>query len=187
MARNLGVDRFRVAIPFDVSWDDPSIRPAAVTPYLKRLDCSTLARAPENWNPFPDALESAAIEEAFSQPFRTHDASSQPNPGRTCHWLYKNMVMDAQGRILPCCGAPRPDADLVFSRFDGHNANLYNSEKYRQARTHFRQGIAGGPHCTKCTWDHDSVNIDTNEIRYYFRSADPAFFDRHSLHLLSSW
>ena len=24
----------------------------------------------------------------------------------TRHWLYKNIVMEAAGRILPCCGAP---------------------------------------------------------------------------------
>ena len=27
MARKLGVNRFRVVNPFDVSWDDPNIRP----------------------------------------------------------------------------------------------------------------------------------------------------------------
>jgi hypothetical protein len=31
------------------------------------------------------------------------------------------------------------------------------------------------------------VNIGGTEIRRYFRAADPAFFDRRSLRLLSAW
>jgi hypothetical protein len=31
------------------------------------------------------------------------------------------------------------------------------------------------------------VNIGSEEIRRYFRAADPAFFDRASLRLLSNW
>jgi hypothetical protein len=31
------------------------------------------------------------------------------------------------------------------------------------------------------------VNIGSSEIRYYFRAADAAFFDRRSLRILSAW
>ena len=42
-------------------------------------------------------------------------------------------------------------------------------------------------HCTRCEWDHTTVNIGGPEIRRYFRAADAAFFDRQSLRILSDW
>lgn len=38
MARQLGVNIFRVMNPFDVGWDDPEIRPAAVKAGVQRLN-----------------------------------------------------------------------------------------------------------------------------------------------------
>ena len=55
MARKLGVNLFRVVNPFDVSWDDPAIRPAAIKAGVRRLDGSRCSAMPGNWNPFPDA------------------------------------------------------------------------------------------------------------------------------------
>ncbi|MGA2214456.1 MAG: hypothetical protein ABSH31_14365, partial [Bryobacteraceae bacterium] len=106
------------------------------------------------------------------------------------HWLYKNMVMDATGRIMPCCGSPRPDVNLVFGKFDGEGGDPFNSEKYRQARTWFSGDVAprlDAPHCTQCVWDHTAVNVGGASIRRYFESASRAFFDRRSLSILSGW
>ena len=116
-------------------------------------------------------------------------SDSPPSSGHTCHWLYKNMVMDANGRIMPCCGGPRPDTNLVFARFEGNGSDAFNSERYRQARTWFSDGAAlnDPPHCTHCEWDQTTVNIGSQEIRRYFRAADAAFFDNRSLGLLSDW
>lgn len=191
MARGLGVDVFRVVNPFDVRWDDPAIRPAAVRPYVRRLDYASLSYPPENWNPFPGSLEAGAIASAFEAPWNGQaEAAGGPGPGHTCHWLYKNMVMDAGGRILPCCGAPRPDAKLVFGRFEGRDGDAFNTDMYRQARALFSAGARGAgdePYCAQCEWDHSTVNIGSPEIRRYFRAADAAFFDRRSLRLLSDW
>jgi MoaA/NifB/PqqE/SkfB family radical SAM enzyme len=189
-ARRLGVDHFRVVEPFDVTWDDPEIRPAAVDAGVRRLSWSSVANHPANWNPFPDRVDSEAIASAFDRPWGEATAAEESrNSGHTCHWLYKNMVMDATGRIMPCCGGPRPDADLVFTRFDG-GGDPFNSPKYRQARSFFRDGasaVGDGPHCIRCEWDHTIVNIGGPEIRRYFRAADAAFFDRRSLRILSDW
>jgi pyruvate-formate lyase-activating enzyme len=104
MARDLGVNLFRVVEPFDVSWDDPEIRPAALKPGIAgvtQFDRPTQT----NWNPFPDSLPASDILEAYETPWSAQEASdSARSPGHTCHWLYKNMVMDATGRITPCCG-----------------------------------------------------------------------------------
>jgi len=191
MARRLGVNHFRVVNPFDVGWDDPEIRPAAVKSGVRRLDWLSTSNRPENWNPFPDRVDAETIGRMFQSPWNANGASDgPPSAGHTCHWLYKNMVMDATGRVMPCCGAPRPDTNLVFARFDGDNGDPFNSEKYRQARSFFSSPgppSSNDPYCTQCEWDHTTVNIGATEIRRYFRAADPAFFDRRSLGLLSGW
>ena len=191
MARKIGVDHFRVVNPFDVTWDDPEIRPAAVKAGVRRLDWLALSNQPENWNPFPDSVDAEAIARAFESPWGQPPAGdTPPSEGHTCHWLYKNMVMDATGRIMPCCGAPTPDSSLVFGTCDGNGGDPFNSEKYRQARSFF-SGAApagdGAPYCTRCEWDQTTVNISGPEIRRYFRAADAALFDRRSLRLLSEW
>lgn len=190
MARELGVNQFRVVNPFDVRWDDPEIKPAAVRGGVKKLDWLSISNRPENWNPFPDSVDAEAIARVFESPWTRRAADEAPaGSGHTCHWLYKNMVMDATGRILPCCGAPRPDTNLVFAKFDGNGSDPFNSERYRQARSYFSTGTRSedAPYCTQCEWDQTTVNIGAPEIRRYFRAADSAFFDRQSLRLLSRW
>jgi hypothetical protein len=191
MARKLGVNQFRVANPFDVSWDDPQIRPAAVRASVQRLDWLSIASQPGNWNPFPEDVDGRAILEAFENSWSDQSTSdSPPTSGHTCHWLYKNMVMDGNGRIMPCCGAPRPDINLVFGTFDGNGSDPFNSERYRQARAWFAgrtSPSSDAPHCTRCEWDHTVVNIGSPEVRRYFWAADAAFFDPRSLSLLSGW
>lgn len=191
MARKLGVNHFRVVNPFDVTWDDPEIRPAAVKAGVRRLDWLALSNQPENWDPFPDSVDADTIAQTFESPWNQPGSSDTlPSEGHTCAWLYKNMVMDATGRILPCCGAPQPDSNLVFATFDGNGGDPFNSEKYRQARSFFSGGVPAGngaPYCTRCEWDQTTVNIGGPEIRRYFRAADAAFFDRRSLKLLSGW
>ena len=187
MARKLGVNRFRVVNPFDVRWDDPNVRPAPVKAGLRRLDWLSIASRPENWNPFPDSLDCDVIAREFEKSWDLPADDSPPSVGHTCHWLYKNIAMDAAARIMPCCGAPRPETNLVFTHFDGTGSDPFNAQKYREARAWFAAGTPTATHCTKCEWDHTAVNIGGPEILRYFRAADAAFFDRASLRLLSGW
>jgi MoaA/NifB/PqqE/SkfB family radical SAM enzyme len=191
MARKLGVDQFRVVEPFDVRWDDPDMWPAAVKAGVRRLEWFSGTDLAENWNAFPESVEADTIARAYDTAWKGEAApGTAPNAGHTCHWLYKNMVMDATGRILPCCGAPRPDANLVFGILDSSGADPFNSEKYRQARSFFTGVIAASgdaPYCAQCEWDQTTVNIGGPEIRRYFRAADAGFFDRRSLAMLSDW
>ncbi len=117
-----------------------------------------------------------------------------------CHWLYKNMVMDATGRVIPCCAAPRPDADLVFAQFGGNGAEAFNSEKYRLARLsfadkeEFAQARGGSlldrdPHCVTCDWygDQAAAQIDSAQVSSYFRGAADGLFGDQSIGRLAGW
>jgi MoaA/NifB/PqqE/SkfB family radical SAM enzyme len=201
MARRLGANYFRVVNPFDVSWDDREIRPAKVKSSVKRLDQTSIANPPENWNPFPGSVTANSIAAAFEKPLSRGQqeavaaGGADAGSGHTCHWLYKNIVMDAAGRVIPCCGAPNPDQGLIFGRFDDSSPDPFNSGKYLRARAHFTGASpqeappAGGEslHCTRCDWDQAQVAIGSQEIWRYFRAADTWFFDRQSRHLLSAW
>jgi MoaA/NifB/PqqE/SkfB family radical SAM enzyme len=186
LARRLGVDQFRVVRPFDVTWDDPSIRPADVKPSVRHLDWASASNRPENWNPFPGELDAESVGGAFASPWGDISDIVEPAaPGHACQWLYRNMAMDANGRILPCCGPPARDRDLVFAMFDGNGADPFNSPKYQSARAHFAHKTDTGVHCAQCDWDQSTVSIGGEEVARYFRAADPAFFDRASRRLLA--
>ncbi len=195
-ARELGVDQFRVIEPFDVSWDDPSVRAAAGVDAraFTRLNLRGVFVLSENFNPFPDSLESAIIEEAFDEPLLPPGPQSAQTAGHTCAWLYKNLVMDATGRVLPCCYAPQPGQNMVFTHFDPSGpeplADLFNSRTHQQARALFRTDTpvaSPPPYCAHCEWDQEHVNIDKSEVGLYFRCADPLLFDSRSIQLLTDW
>src|SRR5262249_4327103 len=63
-ARELGVDRFNADPAWDISWDDPSIRPANIEPVRVATDFSLDSHhaLTANWNPFPDEMDQDAIE-----------------------------------------------------------------------------------------------------------------------------
>jgi hypothetical protein len=114
MAQQLEVDQIVVATPFDVSWDAPKIHPSKQAPRTVQFHSGWVEETIDNWNPFPSELQVEAIEQEFASGWRRRlvddrdtgipdpDASSR----HTCHFLYKNMVMDGGGSILPCC-SPR--------------------------------------------------------------------------------
>ena len=96
------------------------------------------------------------------------------------------MAVDANGRVFPCCSAPRPDADLVFAWL-GHTDDPFNSPKYRAARQHFAglPDSAITPHCARCTWQQETAAIDRIEIRQYLRGIGA--FSPDTLNRLTSW
>lgn len=188
LAKQLGVNQFRVVDPFDVSWDDPAIRPAPKQGEVRRFDWVSAGNRPDNWNPFPQALEADVIGAAFEQAWESDVAiaAEDHGGGHTCRWLYENMIMDATGRILPCCGGPPQGGGLIFGHVD-QDADPFNSERYQEARRFF-SGRSGGEnvHCSKCEWDQEQVNIDGEEVRRYFRAIDSGIFDKATRELLSA-
>jgi MoaA/NifB/PqqE/SkfB family radical SAM enzyme len=205
MAQRSGIDQFMLATPFSVSQDDPSIRPSKLAPRTLLLNPDAGKGAIENWNPFPSDIDAEPIERHFAADWQERfanvsdpgDAHTQPRAEHTCHYLYKTIVMDARGRILPCCGAPRPDIDLVFGTAQS-GADVYNTEKYRLARLSFanpeqyraKQASAGtliGPYCENCDWNQDRAHIDKESLRNYFGAVGTDVFNPASIATLSSW
>ena len=112
MARRLGVNHSGWLIP-STSLGRSGDSPRAGQSRRPKIGLASIRANPANWNPFPHSVDGHAILQAFETPWNQQAANdSPPSEGHTCHWLYKNIVMDATGRIMPCCGAPRPDINL---------------------------------------------------------------------------
>ncbi len=205
MAKQLGVDQIIVATPFDVSWDAPEVRPSKAEPRTVQFHSGWIGETIDNWNPFPSELQAEAIEQEFASRWSGRLVDDRdagiPDPEassrHTCHYLYKNMVMDGRGRILPCCAAPQPGLDLVFADAKS-GEDVYNSEKYRLARLSFANpelyrieqaasAPGAGPFCEKCEWNQDKAQIDNEHLRTYFQAVGSQLFDPASLATLASW
>ena len=198
MARSLGVDQFAVEIPFDVSWDDPEVRVAReVEPSQTQFISGTEEILAENWNrPVPRA-NVEILEREYSRGWagRQTDASENSRASsHTCRWLYKSMTLDANGRILPCCGAPKPGVDVVFGELG--DSDEFNSPRYLQARRFFRDPAAyaaqlksGSPavYCATCEWNQDHTEFGPDEVAQYLRTAGRGAIDAAVIEACSSW
>jgi len=198
MARSLGVDQFAVEIPFDVSWDDPEVRVARdVEPSQTQFISGTEEILAENWNrPAPQASREI-LEREYARGWTGRRTGAGENPGasaHTCRWLYKSMTLDANGRILPCCGAPKPGVDVVFG--DLGDSDEFNSPRYLQARRFFRDPAAygaeresGGPsvYCANCEWNQDHTEFGPAEVAQYLRTAGRGAVDAATIETCSSW
>ena len=192
IARELGIDQFVVANPFDVGWDEPSIRPAAgIEPRTVHFSGNPESRMTANFNPAPDRLAEREIDAEWEAGFGTASAGAQYTSAHSCQWLYRNMVLDATGRVLPCCAAPKPGFDLVFDTFTAAGADSFNSPKYQAARQWFQdparyQTPSGGdPWCTRCDWNQDTAHTDGAQVDQYFKTIPHSLFTSETRRLLS--
>jgi MoaA/NifB/PqqE/SkfB family radical SAM enzyme len=95
---------------------------------------------------------------------------------KCCDWLYKNITMDATGRIMPCARAPAMDANLVFA--DNFQEGCFNSKLHRLARQFFQNPVdfsaevadkpsAELPFCSRCPHPNTVLDIDTQHVRHH--------------------
>jgi MoaA/NifB/PqqE/SkfB family radical SAM enzyme len=204
MARALGVDQFAVETPFDVSWDDPEVRPATdVRPFQVELVTDTERTLEANWGACMTVAARETIDREFARGWtrgRTEPGRGGERPGavsaHTCSWLYKSVTMDANGRILPCCGAPKPGVDVVFGALGDGSSDTFNSEHYLQARRSFGDRAAyeavrasGGPavYCAHCEWDQDRTEFGSGETAQYLRTAGHGAIDAQTIDMCSNW
>jgi MoaA/NifB/PqqE/SkfB family radical SAM enzyme len=201
-ARELGVDQFVAAPAWDISWDDPDIRPAPIEQTIVDLGPDHRSAAIGNWNPFRGNVAEFALEQEFDQRWadkpEARSAGLPSSPGQTCEFLYKNITMDSGGRIFPCCCAPTPTRDLTFAQFDvGSDGGEFNSAKHQRSRLAFAdpdayqldrsaRGFDRDPYCVKCEWEKAS-DPSGKQIRNYFQAAGPDLIGNRSLEVLSNW
>jgi MoaA/NifB/PqqE/SkfB family radical SAM enzyme len=185
IARELRVDQFVVATPFDVGWDDPSIRPAySVEPRTIHFRGNPERRMIANFNPMSGSLAEREITEAWQAGFgeaAAHEAETLS--AHSCQWLYRNMVLDATGRVLPCCAAPKPGFDLVFDRFALNGGDSFNSARYQAARQWFndpsvyKSAPDGDPYCMRCEWNQDTAHTDGAQVDQYLKTVPQGLFN----------
>jgi len=187
-ANALGVDQFSVETPFDVSWDAAGVRVARSVPAASHeLTLDTEAALGQA---FRRKVSGCLGGGASAGGWAAHPGNEvRGSPARhTCAWLYKNMAMDANGRILPCCGAPQKDLRLEYAKFP-EEVDCFNSSDYRRVRGHFARG-AGDlpegivPHCEKCEWDHSDALIGREQVAVYLRAAGVS---TGAIRMLAGW
>ena len=193
-AKALGVDQFTADTPFDVSWDDPGVQAAEIPSMNVELDPGTEEKFSENYVVHFDEIAVDTIEREFEASWFDRLTSEQiiSTSPHTCHWLYKNMVMDANGRILPCCASPRPDVRLVFSALNHERPeDCFNSELYQEARLFFADKASyqnmRGPYCADCEWDQLKTDIGPNEIAQALRTFGKGLLNPQTIPILADW
>ena len=210
IARDLGVDEFRIVRPFDVSWDDPDTRPANVQPSILEFSVNAESDVIDNCIPFYDELDSESIENDFDANWidklpKGYLERERPEgrSAHTCHWLYKDITMDAHGRIFPCAGAPKlGSAAFLFSELETgrRSEELFNSEKHLRARQYFadRKACArnGGlenanedPYCLNCDWveNQKKPDIGNEQAEQYLKRFGRDLFSEESRRIICTW
>jgi MoaA/NifB/PqqE/SkfB family radical SAM enzyme len=197
-ARELSVDEFQAEPAWDISWDDPDIRPVQVEPVRLKFGPDARKAVVENWNPFPAELAKDAFEFEFDQRWAGKAANTAANgPGLTCEYLYKSITMDAGGRIFPCCCSPSGKKDLTFAHFDAETGGEFNSDKHQRSRLAFvdpkayqadreNRGLDADPYCVRCEWDK-TADPSSLQIRNYFQAAGGDLMGGQNLDALANW
>lgn len=191
LAREMGVDEFRAVLPDDVSWDDPGVRTIPFTPITRVF-------REEAWHAVAtNRAEPADIGQTFAETWAGNLPQLAGNPASplSCQWLYKNLTMDAGGRIFPCCCSPNTDGDLRFAHIDDASTDWFNSPQHRQARSWFADPYAARhaqpagtplPYCFGCTWSKRS-DPSHEQLCDYFSALAPGILTLGVLSFLERW
>jgi radical SAM protein with 4Fe4S-binding SPASM domain len=110
LAAQIGVDRFR-CIPVGLPFDSPE---------PERLE--------REW--FPVTITNGRVKE--------QEIASNAQSKSACHFLYRYLVVNPDGRTSPCCvvyGERNDFGDIL----GGDVEALWNNARYRSARSHYRR------------------------------------------------
>ena len=203
IANDLGINSIRFAKPYDVSWADTSI---ITNKEHLATDIFSSISAEKNYT--ADKLDTDIINiinrcftKSWGKLAQDADSYLSTTGKPACQWLYKNMIMDANGRILPCCYAPRKNSKYtyVFSHFDENNSNdVFNSHQYLAARWnrkstffHESENLSKTPFCQECQ-EKGIPNINNDQINHYFEQhglelSDGNWPDKKLISYLTNW
>ena len=208
ICRDLGIDQFKVTRAFDVTWDDPQIQGADVEQETLQFNPNAETDIGENWNASADNLAAEAIEKEFEASWAASggpEYRGSPREGSksaTCHWLYKNVTLDAHGRVFPCAGAPKQGGSFIFSELNPapETDEPFNSRKHQRARSFFANRTSSAandapsepndePYCLHCDWfeDQGKTDIDNPQVDQYLRSSWLGLFSTTARNILCDW
>ena len=99
---------------------------------------------------------------------------------KCCDWLYKNITMDAMGRIMPCTRPPAIGATLVFA--NNFHEDCFNSNLHQLGRQFFRdpadysaevaENPSGqAPFCGICPHPNTVLDLDTQHVRQHLENV----------------
>ncbi len=141
-AEQLGVDLFLVGSPFSVQWDDPSIKEIkseeagwySLTSYDYEYFINHLNQAFDNTDNQFNKVALCKFEERLSNYLNNPDEKKcKPY----CKWQYTTIVLDACGRILPCCTMPKMNSeehDIMGTLNVDNTGSEWNFPKYKLLR-----------------------------------------------------
>ncbi|MFA5517652.1 MAG: radical SAM/SPASM domain-containing protein [Spirochaetota bacterium] len=176
LAQERGVDRIDFAEPYDVSMYDPTItKPLNLLPRYNVFNLQIGAGRQSLENAVIDLHP--IIEDHWEKSWvsRVDDdylEGSRPNM-KTCQWLYKDMAMDATGRIFPCCFEPLKDPSALFGNILS-DINVFNSMHYVISRKYFDSSDVNflNTACSVCPHQNSIPNINNNHLISYFSFAE---------------
>jgi MoaA/NifB/PqqE/SkfB family radical SAM enzyme len=184
LAKEVGVNQIALTSPFDVSWDDASIKPAqgwesetivfdhdveayraGLSEMLGNFDGESISRHfGRSWS---DRL--ASHPEIATESTQRGDRQKFPRP---CNWLYTSLTMDSHGRVMPCARPPSKSGDLVFT--DHTDNDTFNSSMQKLRRlsiideAEYQRKLDGSggpaPYCAKCEHRDQKGDIDTSNL-----------------------
>ncbi len=136
MACDLEVNEIRFARPYDIIWE-PDLQNANNV----EEEIFSVPR-PGGGRNVIEAKISSSFSELLKHKWVDKIKNTDKNlftrrSGPTCQWLYSSLVMDATGRYLPCCYAPRINSGYTWVFGDQEGRSPFNSEYYRFSRKHF--------------------------------------------------
>ncbi len=208
MAQNLGINSIRFAKPYDVSWAEPSIKVDGNHTGIKNIIANTINS--EDWiekggndlsifRQINLCYERKWLNKLLDKKVISNRVAK--NNDNICHWLYKNIVMDAHGRILPCCYVPQKSDEYYYTFASIVDNQIFNSKRYIKAReielgrSRKKANLTGGknklPYCSICD-NHKIANIDSRHIRQYFTKhnkswTNDSLLSEESITLLANW
>jgi len=192
MAYELGVNEIRFAHPYEVLWE-PDLRSARE---VKEEVCQIRKNIGDEKHFDLPANLSSSFSKKFTERWQDKitgldQTLFRKRTGKTCKWLYSSLVMDANGRYLPCCYAPRKN-DSGFTYVYGRQgqdgiSQPFNSPCYHFSRKHFVWlseltnpcGIAprmppgqAATYCVACPSRHSPPLVTDLHLQRYLHTLD---------------
>lgn len=208
MAQELGVNEIRFAYPYEVLWE-PELRPARE---VKEEVCTIRTNCGREKHFDMLGNLSSSFTQKFTESWQDkvinlNQGIFNKRTGKTCKWLYSTLVMDANGRYLPCCYAPRQD-DSGFTYIFGNQKDdtvtpPFNSPCYRYSRKHFvwlsdlatPNGTAprmetgkASTYCVSCPSRNSTPLVSDQQLQRYISTLDGHnILTSESIRIIAEW